>query len=135
VLSVRKIGWRRRSHGEFGRRWRREEKERERRRRGAYNGEDANFGLSGAFSSSPASHELVHADGYVPGHEKRREGGQTAHDGEQPEKLLLSARHCSKLTGLFLPLYLSIHSPIAQGPKTKVVRLSKVSNIALRVQE
>jgi len=117
VGSVRKIGWRRRSHGEFGRRWRREEKERERRRRGAYNGEDANFGLSGAFSSSPASHELGHADGYVPGHEKRREGGQTAHDGEQPEKLLLSARHCSKLTGL-LPPSLSL-DPFTYSSRSK----------------
>jgi hypothetical protein len=82
VLSARKIGWRRRSHGEFGQRWRREEKERERRRRGAYNGEDANIGFTGAFSSLPVSQELGHADGYMPGHKKRRESGQTAHDGE-----------------------------------------------------
>jgi hypothetical protein len=55
----------------------------------AANGEDANIGLTGAFSSLPASHELGHAGGYVPECEKHRGGGQTAHDGEQPGKLLL----------------------------------------------
>jgi len=47
------------------------------------------------FSSSPVSHELSHVGDYVPGREKRQEGGQTAHGSEQPEKLLLGL--------LFLP--------------------------------
>jgi len=52
------------------------------------------------FSASPASHVLGHVGDYVPRSEKRREGGQTAHGGEQPEMMLL--RYCSCLTVLLL---------------------------------